>query len=111
MPQITTMQAFGTPRKPTPQELDELFGFEWDNRYDMDCFGEEAELAGEIRERIGAAHIAVFAPASLDGQKVMLVLWELPSRYALFTWEGGQLKITAQDSVWFDELYSTHTSE
>lgn len=112
MTDTNNLQPRSTPRPATAAELHALYAFEWDNRYDMDCIGERAELASEIEQRISNAHIAVFDnPGQADAARLMLVMWEPSSRYVLYTLAGETLRIVQQDANWFEDLYATHVGD
>ena len=112
MTETNNLQPDSAPRPATSDELNALYAFEWDNRYDMDCFGEEAELASELEQRISNASIAVFDnPGLPDAARLMLVVWEKSSRYVLYTLEGDTLHIVQQDAGWFEELYALHVGD
>lgn len=96
------------PRQPTKTELKQLYQFELDNFYELDPFTDidEAEVKAGLTEAIEDASIAVFnEPSKASKHKMMLVIWELPKRYALYIWQGDELKLLPDNHEWLEEFY------
>lgn len=90
-------------RLPTEAELQALQTWAMDARSMMDTFEfTEDEAAEDTGTAISQADIAVFDEG--EGKKVMFVLWELPDRYSIYTWEGGKLKAMPDNSEWVERF-------
>ena len=104
---------------PTPEAiLDELFKLEVENakfHYPYEIESDEL-LEEEIRDAIQSAFIAFYDhPMTRDTHEFLLVVWEYPQKYSLYTWIGGswllgkgKLKVVEQNQEWFNERYPFH---
>lgn len=87
------------PRRPSPEELQQLSDFVAE-RYEYMPTSEEYEEARNFAEQ---AHIAVIDQFQSDrpgyAGKLMLVVWNMgPECYETFCWRDGLLEIVPQDS-------------
>jgi len=104
---------YETTSKVHQEALRDLFDFEMASHGYTDPFEfTPDERKYEVRQAIEQAWVMVFnQPKSKPARKFMLVVWQFPDNYTLYTWKDGKLKVVAQNREWFDRYFPVYEDD